>query len=127
MKQMFFSFFQQGHNRIIAYSRPVYFCLCCGLIWLLDYGSRNISTTRFRLYGMAFTNPLLLLSARDLVIGEWLFHGFESFASPQLKSSPPHLVMTLLHHHLLNAVHLVSVGKSSLSFAEVYGENSPLL
>uniref|UniRef100_A0A8B9G179 Pecanex-like protein n=1 Tax=Amazona collaria TaxID=241587 RepID=A0A8B9G179_9PSIT len=59
---------RHGHNRIIAYSRPVYFCLCCGLIWLLDYGSRNISTTRFRLYGMAFTNPLLLLSARDLVI-----------------------------------------------------------
>uniref|UniRef100_A0A8B9Q4K0 Pecanex-like protein n=1 Tax=Apteryx owenii TaxID=8824 RepID=A0A8B9Q4K0_APTOW len=53
---------------INTYSRPVYFCLCCGLIWLLDYGSRNISTTRFRLYGMAFTNPLLLLSARDLVI-----------------------------------------------------------
>ncbi|KAM6075345.1 pecanex-like protein 1 isoform 9-T10 [Chlamydotis macqueenii] len=59
---------RHGHNRIIAYSRPVYFCLCCGLIWLLDYGSRNISTTRFRLYGLAFTNPLLLLSARDLVI-----------------------------------------------------------
>ncbi|XP_071600639.1 pecanex-like protein 1 isoform X12 [Heliangelus exortis] len=59
---------RHGHNRIIAYSRPVYFCLCCGLIWLLDYGSRNISTTRFRLYGMAFTNPLLLMSARDLVI-----------------------------------------------------------
>ncbi|KAM9556582.1 pecanex-like protein 1 isoform 9-T9 [Guaruba guarouba] len=59
---------RHGHNRIIAYSRPVYFCLCCGLIWLLDYGSRSISTTRFRLYGMAFTNPLLLLSARDLVI-----------------------------------------------------------
>uniref|UniRef100_A0A8C9NIW1 Pecanex-like protein n=1 Tax=Serinus canaria TaxID=9135 RepID=A0A8C9NIW1_SERCA len=59
---------RHGHNRIIAYSRPVYFCLCCGLIWLLDYGSRHISTTRFRLYGMAFTNPLLLLSARDLVI-----------------------------------------------------------
>ncbi|XP_075783408.1 pecanex-like protein 1 isoform X5 [Pelodiscus sinensis] len=58
---------RHGHNRIIAYSRPVYFCLCCGLIWLLDYGSRNTST-RFRLYGMVFTNPLLLLSARDLVI-----------------------------------------------------------
>uniref|UniRef100_A0A8B9G7E8 Pecanex-like protein n=1 Tax=Amazona collaria TaxID=241587 RepID=A0A8B9G7E8_9PSIT len=28
---------RHGHNRIIAYSRPVYFCLCCGLIWLLDY------------------------------------------------------------------------------------------
>ncbi|XP_019374685.1 PREDICTED: pecanex-like protein 1 isoform X4 [Gavialis gangeticus] len=59
---------RHGHNRIIAYSRPVYFCLCCGLIWLLDYGSRSTSTTRFRLYGMAFTNPLLLLSARDLII-----------------------------------------------------------
>uniref|UniRef100_A0A8C3RND9 Pecanex-like protein n=1 Tax=Chelydra serpentina TaxID=8475 RepID=A0A8C3RND9_CHESE len=30
---------RHGHNRIIAYSRPVYFCLCCGLIWLLDYGN----------------------------------------------------------------------------------------
>ncbi|XP_044520852.1 pecanex-like protein 1 isoform X2 [Gracilinanus agilis] len=59
---------RHGHNRIIAYSRPVYFCLCCGLIWLLDYGSRNLPMTRFKLYGMAFTNPLLLMSARDLVI-----------------------------------------------------------
>lgn len=60
----------QGHNRIIAYSRPVYFCLCCGLIWLLDYGSRNLTTSKFKLYGITFTNPLVLLSARDLVIGE---------------------------------------------------------
>ncbi|XP_049753907.1 pecanex-like protein 1 isoform X5 [Elephas maximus indicus] len=59
---------RHGHNRIIAYSRPVYFCLCCGLIWLLDYGSRNITTTKFKLYGITFTNPLVLISARDLVI-----------------------------------------------------------
>ncbi|KAM9202596.1 pecanex-like protein 1 isoform 2-T2 [Dugong dugon] len=59
---------RHGHNRIIAYSRPVYFCLCCGLIWLLDYGSRNITTTKFKLYGITFTNPLVLVSARDLVI-----------------------------------------------------------
>ncbi|KAE8587284.1 hypothetical protein XENTR_v10021914 [Xenopus tropicalis] len=59
---------RHGHNRIIAYSRPVYFCACCGLIWLLDYGSKNMSTTKYKLYGMAFTNPLLLVSARDLVI-----------------------------------------------------------
>ncbi|EPY81695.1 pecanex-like protein [Camelus ferus] len=58
----------KGHNRIIAYSRPVYFCLCCGLIWLLDYGSRNLTTTKFKLYGITFTNPLVLISARDLVI-----------------------------------------------------------
>ncbi|OCT68611.1 hypothetical protein XELAEV_180398971mg, partial [Xenopus laevis] len=59
---------RHGHNRIIAYSRPVYFCACCSLIWLLDYGSKNMSATKYKLYGMAFTNPLLLVSARDLVI-----------------------------------------------------------
>ncbi|KAJ7344764.1 hypothetical protein JRQ81_000714 [Phrynocephalus forsythii] len=59
---------RHGHNRIIAYSRPVYFCICCSLIWLLDYGSKSTFTAKFRLYGMAFTNPILLLSARDLVI-----------------------------------------------------------
>ncbi|KAL1789863.1 pecanex 1 isoform X1 [Sigmodon hispidus] len=59
---------RHGHNRIIAYSRPVYFCLCCGLIWLLDYGSRNLTTSKFKLYGITVTNPLVLLSARDLVI-----------------------------------------------------------
>ncbi|KAM5273996.1 pecanex-like protein 1 isoform 2-T2 [Ctenodactylus gundi] len=59
---------RHGHNRIIAYSRPVYFCLCCGLIWLLDYGSRNLTTIKFKLYGITFTNPLVFISARDLVI-----------------------------------------------------------
>eukprot|EP00062_Callorhinchus_milii_P008711 gi/632951714/ref/XP_007891451.1/ PREDICTED: pecanex-like protein 1 isoform X2 [Callorhinchus milii] len=59
---------RHGHNRIIAYSRPVYFCACCGLIWLLDYGSKHTLITRFRLYGVAFTSPLLLASARDVVM-----------------------------------------------------------
>ncbi|XP_034273576.1 pecanex-like protein 1 isoform X4 [Pantherophis guttatus] len=59
---------RHGHNRIIAYSRPVYFCICCSLIWLLDYGSKSTFTARFQLYGMAFTNPILLLSARDLIM-----------------------------------------------------------
>lgn len=60
----------QGHNRIIAYSRPVYFCLCCGLIWLLHYGSLRITSSRVTLYGIALTSSLVLASARDLVIGE---------------------------------------------------------
>ncbi|XP_072737657.1 pecanex-like protein 3 [Ciconia boyciana] len=29
-----------GHNRLIAYSRPVYFCLACALIWGLDAAAR---------------------------------------------------------------------------------------
>ncbi|XP_054469439.1 pecanex-like protein 1 isoform X3 [Anoplopoma fimbria] len=59
---------RHGHNRIIAYSRPVYFCLCCGLIWLLHYGSLRTTSSRFTLYGVALTNSLVLASARDLVI-----------------------------------------------------------
>ncbi|XP_056152460.1 pecanex-like protein 1 [Lampris incognitus] len=59
---------RHGHNRIIAYSRPVYFCLCCGLIWLLHYGSQRTTSSRFTLYGAALTSSLLLASARDLVI-----------------------------------------------------------
>ncbi|XP_071752964.2 pecanex-like protein 1 [Centroberyx gerrardi] len=59
---------RHGHNRIIAYSRPVYFCLCCGLIWLLHYGSQRITSARFTLYGVALTSSLVLASARDLVI-----------------------------------------------------------
>lgn len=66
----------QGHNRIIAYSRPVYFCLCCGLIWLLHHGSLRSTSSRFSLYGVALTSSLVLASARDLVIGECtLQHG----------------------------------------------------
>ncbi|XP_042292846.1 pecanex-like protein 1 isoform X4 [Thunnus maccoyii] len=59
---------RHGHNRIIAYSRPVYFCLCCGLIWLLHYGSLRITSSRITLYGVALTSSLVLASARDLVI-----------------------------------------------------------
>ncbi|KAL2098737.1 hypothetical protein ACEWY4_005217 [Coilia grayii] len=59
---------RHGHNRIIAYSRPVYFCLCCALIWLLHYGSGWWGPSRFTLYGVAITSSLLLASARDLLI-----------------------------------------------------------
>nr|XP_029544486.1 pecanex-like protein 1 [Oncorhynchus nerka] len=57
-----------GHNRIIAYSRPIYFCLCCVLIWMLDYVSDRTGSARFTLYGVAVTSSLVLSSARDLVI-----------------------------------------------------------
>ncbi|XP_029586819.1 pecanex-like protein 1 [Salmo trutta] len=59
---------RHGHNRIIAYSRPVYFCLCCVLIWVLDYGSDRTGSARFTLYGVVITSSLVLSSARDLVI-----------------------------------------------------------
>ncbi|XP_052007085.1 pecanex-like protein 1 isoform X2 [Xyrauchen texanus] len=59
---------RHGHNRIIAYSRPVYFCLCCGLIWLLHYGSVNCSSSSVSLYGVSLNSSSLLSQARDLLI-----------------------------------------------------------
>uniref|UniRef100_S4RU80 Pecanex-like protein n=1 Tax=Petromyzon marinus TaxID=7757 RepID=S4RU80_PETMA len=58
-----------GHNRVIAYSRPAYFCLCCGLMWLLDLGSQSLSLrVAFTLYGVPCTVPRLLIFARDLIM-----------------------------------------------------------
>ncbi|XP_071479063.1 pecanex-like protein 1 [Diadema antillarum] len=64
-----------GHNPVIAYSRPLYFCLCCSLILLLDYCSTqpNLYDQMFDIYGFPFTSQALLLFARDLLIVFVLF------------------------------------------------------
>uniref|UniRef100_A0A8B9IJZ5 Pecanex-like protein n=1 Tax=Anser cygnoides TaxID=8845 RepID=A0A8B9IJZ5_ANSCY len=54
---------RHGHNRIIAYSRPVYFCLCCGLIWLLDYGKyvNMLCFSYSRLFQLSFSSTVFTL------------------------------------------------------------------
>ncbi|XP_060781112.1 pecanex-like protein 1 isoform X4 [Neoarius graeffei] len=59
---------RHGHNRIIAYSRPVYFCVCCVLICVFHYGSVRSSSNTHTLYGVTLSSSLLLSSTRDLVI-----------------------------------------------------------
>uniref|UniRef100_A0A4W3HH45 Pecanex-like protein n=1 Tax=Callorhinchus milii TaxID=7868 RepID=A0A4W3HH45_CALMI len=58
-----------GHNRIIAYSRPVYFSICCGLIWVLDAGSKCTRFPSSTLYGVTLISPENFGTARDVVIG----------------------------------------------------------
>uniref|UniRef100_A0A4W5MKT5 Pecanex-like protein n=1 Tax=Hucho hucho TaxID=62062 RepID=A0A4W5MKT5_9TELE len=57
-----------GHNWIIVYSRPVYFCLCCALIWVLDLAGRSGHLQPFSLYGVTFFSAHFLLCARDVLI-----------------------------------------------------------
>ncbi|KAI1902640.1 hypothetical protein AGOR_G00018030 [Albula goreensis] len=57
-----------GHNWIIVYSRPVYFCLCCGLIWLFDLAGNSSGLRPFTLYGVTFFSSHFLLCARDMLI-----------------------------------------------------------
>ncbi|XP_041035820.1 pecanex-like protein 3 isoform X2 [Carcharodon carcharias] len=57
-----------GHNWIIAYSRPVYFCMCCALIWLFDLGSRSDHLQPINLYGITLFSAQSFACARDVVI-----------------------------------------------------------
>uniref|UniRef100_A0A671V9G1 Pecanex-like protein n=1 Tax=Sparus aurata TaxID=8175 RepID=A0A671V9G1_SPAAU len=57
-----------GHNWIIVYSRPVYFCLCCVMIWIFDLSGRSGSLQPVSLYGVTFFSAHFLLCVRDMLI-----------------------------------------------------------
>ncbi|XP_006870633.1 PREDICTED: pecanex-like protein 2 [Chrysochloris asiatica] len=57
-----------GHNQIIAYSRPIYFCMLCGLILLLDTGAKARHPPTYVVYGLKLFSPGSLQSARDHLI-----------------------------------------------------------
>uniref|UniRef100_A0A3Q2CYI4 Pecanex-like protein n=1 Tax=Cyprinodon variegatus TaxID=28743 RepID=A0A3Q2CYI4_CYPVA len=57
-----------GHNWIIVYSRPVYFCLCCAMIWIFDLSGRAGNLQPFSLYGVTVFSAHFLLCVRDMLI-----------------------------------------------------------
>ncbi|KAM9211743.1 pecanex-like protein 2 [Dugong dugon] len=57
-----------GHNQIITYSRPIYFCVLCGLILLLDTGAKARYPPTYVVYGLKLFSPGSLQSTRDLLI-----------------------------------------------------------
>ncbi|KAI4529470.1 hypothetical protein MG293_020718 [Ovis ammon polii] len=57
-----------GHNQIITYSRPIYFCVLCGLILLLDTGAKARHPPTYTVYGLKLFSPGSLQWARDLLI-----------------------------------------------------------
>ncbi|ELK34153.1 Pecanex-like protein 2 [Myotis davidii] len=58
-----------GHNQIIAYSRPIYFCVLCGLLLLLDAGAKARHPPTYVVYGLKLCSPGSLQSARDFLLG----------------------------------------------------------
>ncbi|XP_012936159.1 pecanex-like protein 1 [Aplysia californica] len=44
-----------GYNRLIVFSRPFYFCLCCSIVLLLHYGSSAVNNKPIYLYDIPFT------------------------------------------------------------------------
>ncbi|XP_072265528.1 pecanex-like protein 2 isoform X2 [Pyxicephalus adspersus] len=57
-----------GYNQIITYSRPVYFCILCGVILLLNAGSEVKGLHLHTLYGFHFLSPECFHGARDQII-----------------------------------------------------------
>uniref|UniRef100_A0A803SUL6 Pecanex-like protein n=1 Tax=Anolis carolinensis TaxID=28377 RepID=A0A803SUL6_ANOCA len=57
-----------GHNWIIAYSRPVYFCVACLLIWLLDLCARTVPFPPVAFYDLTLFSADFFYCARDVVI-----------------------------------------------------------
>ncbi|XP_067840257.1 pecanex-like protein 1 [Heptranchias perlo] len=58
-----------GHNRIVAYSRSIYFSICCSLVWVLDRGSNCTELPTTTLYGIRLISPENFATARDFIIG----------------------------------------------------------
>nr|XP_021504050.1 pecanex-like protein 2 [Meriones unguiculatus] len=56
-----------GHNPVIAYSRPVYFCMLCGLVLLLDAWA-EASQPHHAVYGLKLLTPESLRAARDHLV-----------------------------------------------------------
>ncbi|XP_073484076.1 pecanex-like protein 2 [Aquarana catesbeiana] len=57
-----------GYNQIITYSRPVYFCILCSVILLLNAGSEVKDLHLHTLYGFHFLSPECFQSVRDQLI-----------------------------------------------------------
>ncbi|KFM62368.1 Pecanex-like protein 1, partial [Stegodyphus mimosarum] len=58
-----------GYNRVILYSRPVYFCLCCLLLnafqTSIDY---RLTLPPVTLYGIALLSSDLIIKAKDIAV-----------------------------------------------------------
>ncbi|KAF7253650.1 Pecanex-like protein 2 [Varanus komodoensis] len=87
-----------GHNQMIIYSRPVYFCILCGLILLLDAGSKNRSPSVYTVYGLKIFSPGSFQAARDHVIAA------AGMVSSLYSVSRSFIVVIVLYAFCFNAV-----------------------
>lgn len=63
-----------GYNRVVLYSRPAYFCLCCSLLILIQFLiDSSVSYPDVTLYGMRIFTESAVLWARSFLIGAALF------------------------------------------------------
>ncbi|XP_065348077.1 pecanex-like protein 1 isoform X3 [Cloeon dipterum] len=57
-----------GHNRVVAFSRPVYFCLVAALILVCDALLPHLSSDSYKFYGMHLSPGSIVLYTRDCLM-----------------------------------------------------------
>lgn len=122
-----------GFNRIVAFSRPVYFCLVSALVLILHHASLadngSYSHTAFTLYGVYFTNQALVRMSRDalatfllcfpIVFSLGLFPQINTFLMYLLEQIDIHVLGGNATSSLLAAVYCVC--RSILAVCFLYG------
>uniref|UniRef100_A0A8C8MBJ1 Pecanex-like protein n=1 Tax=Oncorhynchus tshawytscha TaxID=74940 RepID=A0A8C8MBJ1_ONCTS len=58
-----------GHNQIVVYSRAAYFCIFCGLIWILEQMLRRKDLPVSTVYGITIVLADALTFLRDILVG----------------------------------------------------------
>ncbi|KAK2578679.1 hypothetical protein KPH14_012167 [Odynerus spinipes] len=57
-----------GFNRIIVFSRPVYYILCSGFILIFNESLRNFKSSEFRVYGLRVIDCDIILQVRNVLL-----------------------------------------------------------
>ncbi|XP_051503536.1 pecanex-like protein 2 isoform X4 [Myxocyprinus asiaticus] len=58
-----------GHNQIVIYSRAAYFCMFCGLIWILEIVLRTPDLPVSTVYGITIVTSDALHYVQDILVG----------------------------------------------------------
>ncbi|XP_043284353.1 pecanex-like protein 1 isoform X2 [Venturia canescens] len=57
-----------GFNRIIVFSRPVYYIICTGLILIFNEALKNFKPTEFRVYGFRLADYDVMTQVRNVLL-----------------------------------------------------------
>ncbi|XP_076242689.1 pecanex isoform X5 [Calliopsis andreniformis] len=57
-----------GFNRIIVFSRPVYYILCSGFVLIFNETLRNFKASEFRIYGFKVTDYDVILQIHNILL-----------------------------------------------------------
>ncbi|KAG1654166.1 Pecanex-like protein 1 [Nymphon striatum] len=119
-----------GYNRLVAFSRPVYFCLCCSVILIIHaFVTTQIISEPIVLYGFSISSINVLAFTRDLLLYFVLFFPliFSLGLLPQVNTFLIYLLEQIDIHifggnaSTCLAASILNISKSILACAPLYG------